>query len=100
MPWHTELKEEAGGLTGIRTQLERPLILDTVARIRAASHFAPIADRPGLGRMALSVPLEDWHRLRGKYPDLASQDAQIRSAAWLRFMRTPEAEPFKLREVI
>ena len=54
-----------------------------------------MADQQGLGRWALSVPLEDWQRLRGKYPDLASTDAAIKSRAWLEFIASPEAAPFR-----
>ncbi len=82
-------------LTVVMEQPSRPLILDTAAELRKAGG-AP--DRPGLGRWALSVPFEDWVRLREKYPDLASQDAQIKSRAWLAFIASDESKPFKVRE--
>jgi hypothetical protein len=76
-------------------QPSRPLILDTMAELRKAGG-AP--DRPGLGRWALSVPFEDWVRLREKYPDLASTDAKVKSRAWLKLIASPEAAPFKVRD--
>lgn len=78
-------------------QPSRELILDTNREMRKAE---PMADRPGLGRWALSVPLEDWQALRAKYPDLASRDPQISSRAWLAFMQSSEAEPYKVRDSV
>jgi hypothetical protein len=81
----------------IREQHARPLILDTVARVRAAGG---ITDREALGRWALSIPFEDWLAIRAKYPELASNDPKIKSRAYLRFMRSPESLPYKMREKI
>jgi hypothetical protein len=78
-------------------QASRPLILDTVQEIRKAE---PMADRPGLGRWALSVPLIDWMALKRKYPDLASKDSEIRSKAWGRFMLSDESKPYRMRDKI
>jgi hypothetical protein len=92
-----KLKREGDSLVSVREQRERPLILDTVARVRAAGG---VADREGLGRWALSISFEDWIRLREKYPELASNDPKIKSRAYLRFMRSPESIPFRVREKI
>lgn len=89
------LKVEGDKAVVITHQPTRRLILDTAAELRKAGG---VADQQGLGRWALSVPLEDWQRLRGKYPDLASTDAAIKSRAWLAFIASPEAAPFKIRE--
>jgi hypothetical protein len=88
---------EGDGLTVIRAQPERPLILDTLAEMRKAH---PMADREGLGRWALSIPMEDWLRLREKYPDLAVSDPVIKSRAYARFIQSAESLPFRVREKI
>jgi hypothetical protein len=97
--WNVKLHLDqlSGRLTSVRTQRARPLILDTLQKMRTA---APMADRPGLGRWALSVPEEDHLALCLKYPDLASVDAGIRSAAWGRFIASSESLPYRVRERI
>jgi hypothetical protein len=89
------LKLEGDQLTHTLEQPTRGLILDTAEKLR---QIGGIADRPGLGRWALSVPFEDWLRLRAKYPDLAATDQRVKSRAWLKFISSPEAAPFKVRE--
>ena len=81
-------------LTTVSEQLARPLILDTIQEL---NKIAPLPDRPGIGRWALSIPFEDWLRLREKYPDLANKDAKIKSAAYMRFINSAESAPFKVR---
>jgi len=60
----------------------------------------PMADREGIGRWALSVPMEDWLGLRRKYPDLQSKDPATRSKAWERFIQSDESKPYRTREKI
>jgi len=95
--WRVRLKREGDALVSVREQLARPLILDTIKLVRQAGG---VDDREGLGRFALSIPFEDWLRLREKYPELASSDPKIKSRAYLRFMRLPESEPYRVREKI
>lgn len=90
-------KREDDGLTVIREQPGRVGILESVKQLR---HEGGAKDADGLGRWALSIPFEDWVRLRAKYPALASNDPKVKSRAYFRFMATPEAEPFKVREKI
>lgn len=78
--------------------LEQPGREGVLEAVRATRHEHPVADRPGLGRWGLSVPFEDWLRLRDKYPDLASVDARIKSRAWLRFMASDESVPYRMRD--
>jgi hypothetical protein len=92
-----KIKREGEHIVTTRTQYERPLILDTVQRVRLSGG---VDDRQGLGRWALSIPFEDWIALREKFPELASNDPKIKSRAYLRFMRSPESLPFKMREKI
>jgi len=84
-------------LTYVLEQTNRAAVLESVKATRIEH---PVKDRPGLGRWALSVPLEDWVRLRRTYPDLAAKDAQIRSVAWTRFMQSAESEPYRMRDRI
>jgi hypothetical protein len=84
-----------GRATHVLEQANRHQLLEVVAATRREH---PIADREGLGRWALSVPYVDWLELRRKYPDLASPDGQIKSAAWLRFIQSDESAPYRMRE--
>ena len=84
-----------GYATHVLEQTERDQLLEVVAATRREH---PIADRQGLGRWALSVPIEDYCALRRKYPDLAAPDAQIKSRAWLAFMASDECKPYRMRE--
>lgn len=84
-----------GGITHALEQTNRDALLGVVADTRREH---PVADREGLGRWALSVPIEDWLKLRLKYPDLAAPDAQIKTRAWLAFMGSDESAPYRMRE--
>lgn len=81
-------------VTGIMQQINRTQVMEAIATLRNES---PPADREGLGRFALSIPFEDWVRLRTKYPELASTDAATKSRAYLRFLRSEESRPFRMR---
>ena len=48
-------------------------------------------------RWTLSVPQLDWHYLKLKYPDLASQDKQTRETALAKFTASSESAPYKVR---
>jgi hypothetical protein len=82
----------------LTVQSDEDLILETNHELRKCDE--PIPDREGLGRWALSIPLLKWVELRRKYPDLASKDPQIRSRAYLHFMRTAESIPYRVRGTI
>lgn len=76
------------------SQPSRSLILERNAQLRRE----PGAVRDlSFGRLALTIPLEDWAELREKYPDLASKDPGIKSAAWKRFISGAESEPFRVK---
>ena len=59
-----------------------------------------VRDRDGLGRLALTIPPGDYQALRRANPDLASSDAKVRTAAWKKFMRSPESLPYRVRDKI
>jgi hypothetical protein len=76
------------------SQPSRDLILQRNAELRKQ----PGALRDlSFGRLALTIPLEDLDALRAKYPDLASRDAGIRSAAWKRFIASAESKPYRVK---
>jgi hypothetical protein len=87
------MMSEAARLTLVTHQTNEALILDTCAEMRKCE---PMADRPGLGRWALSIPFVKWLEIRRKYPDLASDDAQVKSRAYARFMASAESMPYRV----
>ena len=68
--------------------------LETIAAIRRELE---IRDRDGLGRWMLSIPLEDYHVLLRKHPELASKDPKVKTAFYRRFFRSPESAPYRIR---
>lgn len=46
------------------------------------------------GRLAMTIPEEDYYDLKAKYPALSHPDPKERTKAWKRFMNTSEAKPF------
>ena len=92
--WEQLTKREVR-FTVERRQLERNAIMAGIDQIRR-ERAAP-ADREGLGRWMLSIPLEDMEKLRLARPDLASLDSGIKSRAYLEFMRSDDSKPYKMR---
>jgi len=45
-----------------------------------------------------SIPALDWAVLKRRFPELISQDAQIKTNAWRVFMAHPASEPYRTRE--
>ena len=78
----------------VTNQAEESLIFDTNRELQKCD---PVPDREGLGRWALSIPMLEWVNLRTKYPDLACPDMQIRTRAFLHFMRSAESVPYRVR---
>jgi hypothetical protein len=78
----------------VTDQAEESLILETNRELQKCD---PVPDMAGLGRWALSIPMLEWVNLRTKYPDLACPDMQIRSRAFLHFMRSDESVPYRVR---
>ena len=46
---------------------------------------------------ALSIPEADYYALRARNPDLASDCAQTRTAAWKKFIASDESLPYRVR---
>lgn len=56
-----------------------------------------VIDHMGFAGLELTIPESHYYRLLVKYPDLGSHDAEIKRKAWLRFLKTPESQPYKVR---
>jgi hypothetical protein len=97
MFFNLRLKREGDRMISWREQPGRDDLMRGIEQLR---QVGGANDREGLGRWALSIPFEDWLRLRTKYPELASPDSKIKTRAYLRFMRSPESWPYRMREKI
>ena len=89
---HTELVD--GVFRTVTNHADEALIFDTNRELQKCE---PMPDLQGIGRWALSIPMLEWVNLRTKYPDLACPDMQIRTRAFLHFMRSPESLPYRVR---
>lgn len=96
--WNVKLKTYGNEVWSVRTQYGRDNILSTLERCRAERSHP--RDLDGLGRWALSVPFEDWLRLKAKYPDLACKDGKIQTKAWQTFIQSSESIPFRMRDKV
>ena len=89
--WHFE----GGDLVRKQTQPSRELILDRNAELKknpgAINHLS-------FAGLELTIPTLDLIVLQKKYPALASANGQERKDAWLRFMGTAEADPYRIRD--
>lgn len=89
-----QLSKRETRLTVERRQHGREDILRTLEQFRREG-IKP-GDRDGLGRWVLSIPHEDFEKLCMKYPELASRDPSIKSAAYKRFLRSDESKPYRM----
>jgi hypothetical protein len=49
------------------------------------------------GYVALNIPVEDHAVLMIRFPDMASPDAEIAHRAVMKFLASPESEPYRVR---
>jgi len=49
------------------------------------------------GSSVLNIPELDFYVLCKRYPDLMSPDAEIMTRAYEKFLRSPESEPYRIR---
>ncbi len=88
-------KVEQGHLVRRLTQPDRDAIMDANAELRKNEG----ALRPlSFAGLALRIPDLDLMRLWKKYPDLKAPDAATRRAAWLRFIGSAEADPYRVQD--
>jgi hypothetical protein len=76
---------------------ERRAVLESNAQLRKEGTLRGL---PGeqWGYVALSIPVDDMRVIQLRYPDVCSLDPQIQHAAWQKFIRSPESEPYKVRK--
>lgn len=67
-------------------------ILDHNREIMAAGGYRST----GHGMTELCIPELELIKLKRRYPDLASQDKDIRVKAWKRFIGSTEAKPWRV----
>lgn len=51
----------------------------------------------GLGYLAFNIPVPDMRVLLVRFPELGSQDHEIKTKAWKRFAQSPLSGPYKVR---
>lgn len=74
---------------------ERKRVLELNEALRKDSDLGGV---PGdWGYVALNIPPLDHAVLMLRYPDLASPDPEIVHKALMKFMASPESEPYKVR---
>ena len=74
-------------------QPTRNLILNRNAELRKN----PGAIKPlSFMGLELTIPLEDWHDLKSKYPDLGSSDTETQQKAFNKFLSSREADIYRV----
>jgi hypothetical protein len=61
--------------------------------MRSGRHPQPRA--LDFGAVLLTIPELDYYVLLARFPDLASQDAEIKTRAWKKFARDPASLPYR-----
>ena len=74
-------------------QPSRNLILNRNAELRKNPGVIKPLSFMGL---AVTIPLEDWHDLKAKYPDLGSSDHDTQQAAFSKFLSSSEANIYRV----
>ncbi len=77
----------------ITSQPSRDSIMQHVQDIR--QHDNP--NHLSFGGLQCIIPLIDLHKLKQKYPELASYDNDERNLAWNTFFRSAESAPYRVR---
>ena len=74
-------------------QPDRDLVMDTIVEERKHS---PRQNFLG-GYKVASIPLVDWERVKLKYPELESCDADLAKKALIKFSNDPDMAEFKFK---
>lgn len=88
-----DFKVEGDRLVRRTAQPSRRPILEFVKQIRTAGDVLRPLSFMG---WELSIPENDYFPLLQKYPELNSQDAELRTRAWKKFMASSEAEQYRV----
>lgn len=73
---------------------ERREVLERNQKLR--NRAEPLGHQPW-GSSVLNIPELDFYVICNRYPDLMSPDAEIMSRAFEKFLRSPESEPYRIR---
>ena len=73
--------------------------LDVLQQNHEARQFGGVKQSDGL-RLALNIPDADYMRLCIGNPELKSKDAHTKSKAWLKFIRSPLSEPYRVAKAV
>ena len=99
-PWVDEgsmrvrYREEAGHLVKEWDQPDRDLILGHVSELKKLDQNVKAS-----GWFIGSVPFLDWERIvLPKYPELQSNDAELKKAALIKFSNDPDMRPYLVRK--
>ena len=88
-------KVEQGHLVRVQQQPGRDKIMDATNELRKnEGALKPL----GWGALSLRIPDIDYVKLVKKYPDLMSPNNEQKRAAWLRFMGSSEADPYRVTD--
>ncbi len=88
-------KVEQGHLVRRTTQPDRDAIMDANAELRKNEGALRSFSFMGI---ALRIPDIDLLKLWKKYPELIAPDNATRRNAWLRFIGSAEADPYRLQD--
>ena len=90
---HIEV-DSNGQARGCILQPTRELILNRNAELR--KNPGAIKPLSGIGMLEATIPLEDWHDLQAKYPDLAASDNETQQTAFTKFLNSREADIYRV----
>jgi hypothetical protein len=92
-PVKVEMVENGDQVVSNWLQPGRRTLLSNVAEVRDNR----LAKEMEWGRAELEIPVMDLHFLKKANPDLDSKDATIKTAAWKKFLASPESLPYRTR---
>ena len=85
---------EPGKVYTKRTQPTADIILERNQRKRIEK---PLKDL-SFGRHVACIPFNDYEILKKKYPDLASKDAKVKTAAWAKILKDPDNRKYLVQD--
>lgn len=85
---------EPGKIYTRRTQASESLILNRNQRMRIEKPERDLS----FGRHVACVPLNDYEMLKRKFPDLASTDGKVKTAAWACILKDPDYKKYLVVE--
>lgn len=53
-------------------------------------------DMQGIGRFGVKIPDPIMELMRGYFPALFQEDSELRQLAWIKWMKSSDAQPFRV----